>query len=266
MGMEKIPKKRLQRSLSQLEILRNKTIDPLTGKYIEDVNTGINDIHSTSQNIDESIDDDTRKNLSLAFVENISRSAENVETEKIFDLTVDQKIKLQAIASNLNEIFSSRKYAQVPSDNEILRRQIKSQITDTGSGRVSQAFEFLIKHWKNISRDEITPKTLKTFSQTSKIVFEILMSQKGKTAKSDTVASAFLKKFFLFTRDWVLSSPIVKALVKTLKIFSNPITKAACISVETGTDLIGEHWKIVAATSCAAIVTFLFFQNFINSY
>ena len=73
--MEKIPKKRLQRSLSQLEILRNKTIDPVTGKYIEDVNTGIDDIHSTSQNVDESIDDDTRKNLSLAFVENVSRSA-----------------------------------------------------------------------------------------------------------------------------------------------------------------------------------------------
>ena len=191
---------------------------------------------------------------------------EHVETEKIFDLTVEQKIKLQAIASNLNEVFSSRKYAQVPSDNEILRRQIKSQITDTGSDRVSQAFEFLIKHWKNISRDEITPKTLKTFTQTSTMVFEILMTQKGKMAKSDAVASAFLKKFFLFTRDWVLSSPVVKALVKTLKIFSNPITKAACISVETGTDLIGEHWKIVAATSCTAIVTFLFFQNFKNSY
>ena len=74
--MEKNPQERLQRSLSELEILQNKTIDPVTGKYIEDVNTDINDIHSDSQNVNESsVDDDTRKNFSLAFVENISRSA-----------------------------------------------------------------------------------------------------------------------------------------------------------------------------------------------
>ena len=127
---------------------------------------------------------------------------ENVETEKIYGLTVDQKMKLQAIARNLNEIFSSRKYAQVPSDNEILRRQIRSQITEI--------FSF---------------------------------------------------------HTWL--GPIIaccQSSRKKLKIFSNPITKAACISVETRTDLIEEHWKIVAATSCTAIVTFLFFQNFKNSY
>ena len=73
--MEKNPQKGLHRSVSQLEILQNKTIDPVSGRYIEDVNTGVNDIHSASDNVEESIDDETRKNLSLAFVENISGSA-----------------------------------------------------------------------------------------------------------------------------------------------------------------------------------------------
>ena len=67
--MEKNSQKSLQRSLSQFENLQNKTVDPVIGKYIEDVNTGINNIHSASQNVEESIDNDTRKNF-----ENISRS------------------------------------------------------------------------------------------------------------------------------------------------------------------------------------------------
>ena len=58
--------------------------------------------------------------------EELRKNAGNIETEKIFDLTVDEKHQLRSTAKELNDLFSSRKYAVIPTDNEILERQIRN--------------------------------------------------------------------------------------------------------------------------------------------